>query len=53
MLEHSRVGSMDELLAKKKYSAETVESAMNEFFKGLNMSNSDIDTWPEKAVNWH
>jgi len=52
LLAHSDVGSMEELLAKKKRYSELVDENMNRFFKGLNMSPMDIEEWLEHAVKW-
>ncbi|RBP49116.1 hypothetical protein [Arenicella xantha] len=52
LLEHSEVGSMDELLAKKKRYSELIESSLNDLFAGLKMTRKEIDDWHEQQVIW-
>jgi len=52
LLDHSGVSSMEDLLSKKKRYAHMVEQGMTAFFKDLEMSSVEIETWSERSVDW-
>jgi glutamate-ammonia-ligase adenylyltransferase len=52
LLEQSGVDSLPELIEKKRAYSEAVEQALQSFFASVDMSQQEVDDWPEQAVQW-